>query len=68
MIDDVTLDVIARNLSISFKTALYYRYLRFEFLRDYQEEIILRGTVLIDETFINIWDKKYKLQRAIAKA
>ena len=54
MIDDVTLDVIARNLSISFKTALYYRYLGFEFLRDYQEEIILRGTVLIDETFINI--------------
>ncbi len=67
MIDDVTLDVIARNLNISFKTALYYRYLVFESLRNYQEEVILKGTVLIDETFVRINDKKYKLYRADGK-
>lgn len=67
MIDDVTLEVIARNLNINVKTALYYRYLVFESLRDYQAEIILNGTVLIDETFIRISDKKYKLKRADGK-
>ncbi len=54
MIDDVTLEVIARNLNINAKTALYYRCLVFESLRDYQAEIILNGTVLVDETFIRI--------------
>ncbi len=39
MIDDVTLEVIARNLNIDIKTALYYRYLIFESLRDYQDEV-----------------------------
>jgi transposase-like protein len=67
MIDDVTLDVIARNLNISFKTALYYRYLVFESLRNYQEEVILKGTVLIDETFVRINDKRYKFYRADGK-
>ena len=67
MIDDVTLEVIARNLSLNFKTTLYYRYLVFEALRDYQKEIILNGTVLIDETFVRINNKKYKLYRADGK-
>lgn len=42
MIDDVTLDVTARNLIINFKTALYYRYLVFESIRDYQREVIVQ--------------------------
>jgi len=67
MIDDVPLDVIARNLGINFKTALYYRYLVFESLRDYQEEVTLTGTVLIDETFVRINDKRYKLYRSDGK-
>jgi DNA-directed RNA polymerase subunit RPC12/RpoP len=67
MIDDVTLEVIARNLDINIKTALYYRFLVFESLRNYQDEIILEGTVLIDETFVRINTKKYKLKRADGK-
>jgi len=67
MIDDVTLEVIARNLNIDIKTALYYRYLIFESLRDYQDEVFLHGTILIDETFIRISDKKYKLYRTDGK-
>ncbi len=67
MIDDVTLDVIARNLIINFKTALYYRYLVFEALKNYQSEVVLKGTVLIDETFVRISDKQYKLYRADGK-
>lgn len=67
MIDDVTLEVIARNLDINFKTALYYRYLIFEALREYQSEIILHGTVLVDETFVRISDKRYKLYRPDGK-
>jgi transposase-like protein len=67
MIDDVTLEVIARNLRIDIKTALYYRYLIFESLRDYQDEVFLHGTILIDETFVRISDKKYKLYRADGK-
>lgn len=66
-IDDVTLEVIARNLNINIKTALYYRFLVFESLRNYQDEIKLRGTILIDETFIRINTKKYKLTRSDGK-
>lgn len=67
MIDDVTLEVIARNLDIDIKTTLYYRYLVFESLRDYQDEVFLHGTILIDETFVRINDQKYKLYRADGK-
>jgi|GEM_PF-951134 transposase-like protein len=67
MIDDVTLEVIARNLNIDIKTALYYRYLIFESLRDYQDEVFLDGTILVDETFVRISDKRYKLFRPDGK-
>ncbi|HPG43531.1 MAG TPA: transposase, partial [Acholeplasmataceae bacterium] len=63
MIDDVTLDVAARNLSIDHKTALYYRYMIFHALFEYQGEVILDGSIMIDETFISIREKKYKIQR-----
>lgn len=63
MIDDVTLDVAARNLSIDHKTALYYRYIVFHALSNYQDEIILHGSIMIDETFISIRERKYKIQR-----
>ena len=59
--DDVTIEVIARNLSIDHKTALYYRYLVFEALRNYQEEVVLNGTIVMDETYVRINEKKYKL-------
>jgi len=61
MLDDVTLEVIARNLSINLKTAHYYRHLVFHSLSDYQETIILNGTIIIDETFISIREKKHRL-------
>ena len=67
MIDDVTLEVIARNLNIDIKTALYYRFLVFNSLGDYQTEVILDGTILLDETFIRISDRKYKLFRPDGK-
>lgn len=67
MIDDVTLEVIARNLELNMKTVLYYRYLVFHALNDYQSEVILDGTILIDETFISIREKEYKLVRADGK-
>ncbi len=67
MVDDVTLSVIARNLKIDIKTALYYRYLVFEALKNYQDEITLNGTILIDETFVRINDKRYKLHRPDGK-
>jgi len=67
MIDDVTLDVIARNLKINIKTVLYYRYLVFKALEQYQDEVRLNGTILIDETFIRISEKQYKLVRADGK-
>lgn len=63
MIDDVTLDVAARNLSIDHKTALYYRFMIFNALLDYQDDIVLDGSIMIDETFISIREKKYKIQR-----
>lgn len=67
MIDDVTLEVIARNLNIDIKTALYYRYLIFESLRDYQDEVFLDGTIVVDETFVRISEKRYKLFRPDSK-
>lgn len=67
MIDDVTLDVIARNLDINIKTAHYYRYLVFNALKSYQEKVIISGTIIIDETFVRIREKKYKLQRPDGK-
>ena len=63
MVDDVALSVIARNLKIDIKTAHYYRYLVFHSLINYQDEVRLNGIILIDETFIRIRDKKYKLIR-----
>jgi len=63
MVDDVTIEVIARNLSIDHKTALYYRYLVFEALRNYQDEVVLNGTIVMDETYVRINDKRYKLYR-----
>lgn len=67
MVDDVTIEVIARNLSIDHKTALYYRYLVFEALRDYQDEVLLNGTIVMDETYVRINEKKYKLYRPDGK-
>jgi transposase-like protein len=67
MIDDVTLEVISRNLNINIKTAHYYIYLVFHELSDYQSEIKMGGTILIDETFINIREKKYKIYRTDGK-
>lgn len=67
MVDDVTIEVIARNLVIDHKTALYYRYLVFEALRNYQDEVILNGTIVIDETYVRINEKRYKLYRPDGK-
>jgi len=67
MIDDVALDVIARNLKINIKTAHYYRYLVFHSLKGYQDEIKLSGTIMIDETFMRIKEDKYKLKRMDGK-
>ena len=67
MIDDVALDVIARNLKINIKTAHYYRYLVFHSLQGYQDEIKLSGSIMIDETFIRINEDKYKLKRMDGK-
>lgn len=67
MVDDVTIEVIARNLSIDHKTALYYRYLVFESLRDYQDDFVLDGTIVMDETYIRINDKRYKRYRPDGK-
>lgn len=67
MIDDVALDVIARNLKINIKTAHYYRYLVFHSLGTYQDEIRLTGTIIIDETFMRIQENPYKLYRQDGK-
>lgn len=67
MIDDVALDVIARNLNINIKTAHYYRFLVFHSLQDYQNQIILSGSILIDETFISIREKRYKIVKSDGK-
>lgn len=67
MIDDVTLEVIARNLSLNMKTVLYYRYIIFRSLEKYQDDIKLDGVILIDETFISIREKKYMHKRPDGK-
>ena len=67
MIDDVTLDVAARNLKINIKTAHYYRYIIFHSLMNYQDEVKLTGSIIIDETFISIREKKYKILRPDGK-
>jgi transposase-like protein len=67
MIDDVALDVIARNLKINIKTVHYYRYLVYHSLKDYQDEIKLSGSIMIDETFMRIREDKYKLTRTDGK-
>lgn len=67
MIDDVALDVIARNLKINIKTAHYYRYLVFHSLKGYQDEIRLSGSIMIDETFMRIKENEYKLRRMDGK-
>lgn len=67
MIDDVTLEVAARNLKIDVKTAHYYRYLVFHAIEHYQEKVKLSGTILIDETFISIKEKPYKIVRPDGK-
>jgi transposase-like protein len=67
MIDDVALDVIARNLKMNIKTAHYYRYLVFHSLKNYQEEVKLSGKILIDETFMRIQESQYKLYRLDGK-
>lgn len=67
MIDDVSLEVAARNLSIDVKTAHYYRHLVFDTLRGYQDTIKLNGALLIDETFIPIREKNYKILRSDGK-
>jgi len=67
MIDDVALDVIARNLKINIKTAHYYRYLVFHSLKGYQDEIRLSGSIMIDETFMRIKENEYKLKRMDGK-
>lgn len=60
MIDDVTIEVISRNLKIDHKTALYYKYLVFDSLRNYQDEVRINGTIVLDETYVRINTKEYK--------
>lgn len=67
MIDDVTLDVAARNLKINIKTAHYYRFLVFHALKDYQDSVLLSGSILIDETLVSIREKNYKLSKPDGK-
>ena len=67
MIDDVSLEVIARNLELNIKTILYYRYIIFNSLSLYQETIKLSGTIIIDETFISIREKEYMHTRPDGK-
>lgn len=67
MVDDVTLEVISRNLNINIKTAHYYRYIVFKSLETYQSEVNIGGTILIDETFISIREKKFKILKPDGK-
>lgn len=61
MIDDTTIEVIARNLKINTKTVNYWKFIVFKSLENFQDNIKLNGTILIDETFIPIRNKKYKI-------
>jgi len=67
MIDDVSLEVIARNMNIDIKTVHYHRYLVFHALSTYQSSVRLTGTILIDETFISIREKQFKIYRPDGK-
>lgn len=67
MIDDVTLEVIARNVGINIKTVLYYRYIVFHSLKYYQDNMKIGGVIVIDETFISIREKEYKHVRPDGK-
>ena len=60
MIDDVSLKVISRNLSINIKTAHYYRYLIFSVIASYQDNLIINGKILLDETYVPIREKEFK--------
>lgn len=68
MIDDVTLEVIARNLNINIKTAHYYRYIVFHALSEYQNKVKLNGIVLLDETFMSIREKNFRVYKPDGKA
>jgi len=63
MIDDTTIEVIARNLNVNTKTINYWKFIVFKALENYQETVKLQGTILIDETFIPIRDKKYRIAK-----
>ncbi len=67
MIDDVALDVIARNLKINIKTAHYDRFLVFHSLQDCESESFYQRSILIDETFISIREKRYKILKCDRK-
>lgn len=67
MVDDTTLEVISRNLSLDIKTIHYYKYIIFQALLDYQDTIKLTGTILIDETFIPIREKSYRIVKHVNK-
>lgn len=67
MIDDVALDVIARNLKFDVKTIHYYRYIVFHALNNYQNNVIISGDILIDETFLRIQEKQHKIVRPDGK-
>lgn len=68
MIDDVTVEVIARNLNINIKTAHYYRYIVLHALSEYQNKVKIDGTILLDETFISIKERKYRIYKDDGKA
>jgi transposase-like protein len=61
MIDDTTIEVIARNLNVNTKTVNYWKFIVFKVLETHQDTIKLNGTIFIDETFIPIRDKKHKI-------
>lgn len=63
MIDDTTMEVISRNLELDIKTIHYYRFIVFKSIENIQDSIKLNGSILIDETFIPIREKKYKILR-----
>jgi len=63
MIDDTTMEVIPVNLELDIKTIHYYRFIVFKSIENIQDSIKLNGSILIDETFIPIREKKYKILR-----
>ena len=67
MIDDTTIEVISRNININTKTINYWKFIVFKALESYQKDIKLNGTILIDETFLPIRNKKYKIAKHLHK-